>query len=146
MSFRDSNNIPIYPGAYCINTVSFSAGGNGISIFPIYGSINTYASPYVGINTDNYYVVLPGFKLVVFTSTNYNTNSSGVSSTRYYTIFDNTSGTGIRTYTPQSNVDNGESCKLYYKNVELNNSYDDSGNYDYYGTYSGTTGTGEYIG
>ena len=97
MSFRDANKNPICPGAYFINTVTFASGGNGISMFPIYGNMYSFVLPYVSANADNYFVVLPGFKLVVFTSSNYNTIASGTSS-RNYTIFDNTSGTGIRSY------------------------------------------------
>ena len=142
MSFRDSNNIPIYPGAYFINTGTFATGGSGISMFPIYGNLYQFYLPYVSNDTDNYFVVLPGFKLVVFQDTSYNTGSSSTSSR--YTIFDNTSGTGIRSYQSTNYEDFASSCKLYYKNVELSSSYDTSGTYNTYGIYSGTTGTGTY--
>jgi hypothetical protein len=117
MAFRDQNNIPIYPGAYFGNTGTLGDGGNASAIFPIYGSIADYSRPYNSLVADNYYLVLPGFKLVVYSNTDY----SSITIT-----CDNTSGTQIKTFVPNSGdkVDKGKSCKLYYNGTELNSVYD----------------------
>jgi hypothetical protein len=53
---------PLTPGAFLIN----SSGGS----YPIYCSINDYSA--WGMNDiDDYYVVMPGFSLIVFNTSNY---------------------------------------------------------------------------
>lgn len=120
MAYRDKNNIPIYPGAYFMNSGTLQGSySNGIVGYPIYGSIYNYTFSFYSGNTDDYYAVLPGFKLVVYTTTGYSGNT---------TTFDNTYGTIIKIYTLSSSyLNTGNSCKLYYKNSELSNIYDPSG-------------------
>ena len=115
MAFRDQNNIPIYPGAYYGNTGTLGDGGNASAIFPIYGSIADFSRPYNSNSADNYYLVLPGFKLVVYSNTSYSSTT---------TTYDNTSGTQIKTFVPSTTTDKGKSCKLYYNGTELNSVYD----------------------
>lgn len=128
MAYRDNNNIPILPGAYMINYgTGYGATNNVVIGFPIYGSIYSYASFFQSGSSDDWYMVLPGYKLVVYTQVGYGGTS--------YTL-DNTSGTTITEY--PTNVtgrssNTGNSCKLYYDNIELSNVYDPSGN-----IYSGT--------
>ena len=118
MSFRDSNNIPIYPGAYYFNYGSnFGNAGNGSLIFPIYGSLSNYDIPYNSGDADNFYLVLPGFKIVVYINSNYGGDSS---------TCDNTSGSQIKKYQLNSHPDQGSSCRLYYNNIELSNVYDNT--------------------
>jgi hypothetical protein len=127
MAFRDQNSNPIYPGAYYANTGTLLTGGNCSVLLPIYGSITNFSNPYNSDNADNYYLVLPGFKLVVYSDPNYvSTNNSSYVTTAY----DNTSGTQIKTFQItnlsgySSTTDQGSSCKLYFKGTELSNVYD----------------------
>ena len=113
------NNFPIFPGAYMINGILdrdfASSGGDPTqmnAIFPIFSSIpNFYV--YVIENIDDYYLVLPGFKLVIYTDQNCVTIGN---------TFDNT-GTTITMY-ERTVHNNGYSCKLYYDNTEIENVYD----------------------
>lgn len=114
MSYRDKNNIPIYPGAYYMNNGTLLSGGNCVAMFPIFGSIYDYSKYYFSDNADNYYLVLPGFKLVVYVNSGYSGNTS---------TCDNTNGTTIQQYSLPNYVDQGSSCKLYYNNVELSSVY-----------------------
>lgn len=113
MSYRDNNNIPIYPGAYFMNYGTFS-GGNGVFGFPIYGSVYSYYYSFNSGSSDNWYILLPGFKIIVYTGQGYTGNT---------TTFDNTNGTKIKEYTLTNYVDQGNSCKLYYNNIELSGVY-----------------------
>jgi len=136
MAFRDENNIPIYPGAYYANTGILLSGGNCSILLPIYENIANFSTPYYSDNADNYYLVLPGFKLVVYSDPNYvSTNNSSYATTEY----NNTSGTKIKTFQlPNTSTtgglgtqDQGSSCKLYYNGTELSSVYDTN---TYYGT------------
>ena len=59
---------------------------------------------------DNEYIIIPGFELVLYEGTNYNTNSN--------LSWDNSNGTSIMIKNP-TGVDTGSSCKLFYKGVEV---------------------------
>ena len=113
MSTFTVNSFPIFPGAYVFNIQSITFD----SIFPIYGSIANYTT--YKQNNDDYYLVLPGFKLVVYNATTFTTAYS-------YITMDNTNGTTIKRYTlnSNSNVNAGLSCKLYNNNTEINNVYE----------------------
>ena len=128
MAFTDKNSIPIYPGAYYANTGQLVSGGNCSALFPIYENIANYSTPYNSDNADNYYLVLPGFKLVVYSDPNYVSSNSSYRTTTY----DNTSGSQIKTFVIGTPTDQGSSCKLYYNGTELNYVYDTT-------YYSGTT-------
>ena len=115
MSFTQ-NGFPIYPGAYIIN----GARNWNTPCVPIYSSILNYAaiSNYLS-NGDDWYLVLPKFKLTVF----FDGNQGGTS----YDL-DNNSGTKIKLYylepTANPNKQNqGDSCKLYYNGTEITEKY-----------------------
>lgn len=95
-----SNINPATPGAYLFN-------GNDGS-FPIFSSITNYAA--FGMNDlDDNYLVMPGYKIIVYVNDNYGGNS---------TTIDNTASSSIL-FQATSNVNQGSSCKLYYNGVEI---------------------------
>ena len=96
---------PAFPGAYILNGTAVLT--TNWQMFPIYKNITNYSS--IGISSqDNAYYVLPQYKVVVYPSNDY----SGTPET-----FDN-SGSTFYLFT-KTTIDNGNSCKLYYKNTEL---------------------------
>lgn len=99
------NGSSVIPGAYMIN----SGGGS----FPIFCSINNYqtfkmtngSSP-----VDNYYIIMPGYKIIVYNSSNAITLEQ-LNGTNNYPII----------VTP-STIDSGLSCKLF---IYVNNQYEE---------------------
>jgi hypothetical protein len=97
-------SFPVFPGAFMLNE------GNGS--FPIFCSVYDFSR--WGMNDiDNYYIVMPGYKLLTYQSIGYTYSSS-----LYNGIFDNTTGTAPKYYTiSYSNL--SSSCYLYYKGNEI---------------------------
>jgi len=93
----------VYPGAFLIN------GGNGS--FPIFCSITNYDT--WGMNDiDNYYIVMPGYKLYTFTSTAYTGTANGT--------FDNVYGEAPVYYAFTSSTDDSSSsCELYFGGTKI---------------------------
>ena len=92
-------NCPVTPGAYMIN----SGGGS----FPIFCSIPNYQT--LGMTNgssgcDNYYIIMPGYAIYVFTIANY-----GNGSLTFYKYNSNNYPIIVAT----SNVDRGLCCYLY---------------------------------
>ena len=104
------NGVPLIPGAWMINSYIH---------FPVYSSIASFSL--LGVNdVDDYWYVLPGYKLIVWSNANFTSDAGKTSKT-----CDNTNGTQIVIYTFQaSGVPNtGDSCKLFYNNVEITSVY-----------------------
>ena len=106
MSGFTLNNCPISPGAYMIN---------GIATIPIFGSISNYSTYGINIVSD-YYLVLPGFNLILY--------SAIVNNGQSYVTLDNSRGDKIQRYDITDNF--GSSCKLYYKTTEITDVYNSS--------------------
>jgi hypothetical protein len=101
-SLVTSSYSPGIPGAYLMNGVN-----PGVGSFPIFCSIN-YST--FGMNDiDDNYLVMPGYKIIVYVNDNYGGNS---------TTIDNTASSSIL-FQATSNVNQGSSCKLYYNGVEI---------------------------
>ena len=112
MSFL-RNNIPMTPGAWMINSNIH---------FPLYSSMSNLIV--LGVHDmDDYWYVLPGYKLIVWSSGSYVSDSGKKSK-----ICDNTAGTQIVTYTFQaSGIPNtATSCQLFYNNVEMTSVYNNT--------------------
>ena len=127
------NNVPIMPGAYLVNGLSTSV--NQLWQLPIFGSVSNLNS--MGFpNVDNFYYVMPGYKIELYRNVEYNALSQTI---------DNTSGTKImykQIVTPSPNPtgifgDDCNSIKMFYENVEISNKY----TYTVYGNNSGSTTT-----
>lgn len=104
------NDVPLTPGAWMINSNIH---------FPVYSSIASLSL--LGVNdVDDFWYVLPGYKLIVWSSTNF-TNDVGKTSK----TCDNTNGTQIVVYTFQASgiINTADSCKLFYNNVEITSVY-----------------------
>ena len=101
------NNIPIAPGAYFLNGIM----NQTMNSFPIFCSMIRY-DVYGISNQDDYYLVLPGFKLEVYTINNYTGNK---------TTIDNTNGTSPLYQGILNN--SGNSCRLYYNNILIPDSF-----------------------
>jgi hypothetical protein len=88
-------------GAFMIDTSN--------NVFPIFSSILAYSTFNIN-DKDKYYILLPGYKLILYTNASYDSQTND--------ILDNTVGS-----TPlfkKLNVpNNGSSCKLYYLNKEV---------------------------
>lgn len=90
-------------GAYLVSTSS--------GAFPIFLSIADYNS-WGMENIDDKYIVLPGYKIVVYTEVGY----AGLSST-----FDNTTGNSVKVYSLEDTgsiqlyINRGASCELYFQ-------------------------------
>lgn len=83
---------------------------------PIFGTITNLVN-LGGTDEDNYYLVMPGYKLAVwqhldFTGINTVTEVNG----------DNTDGTSILFVIPTT-INMGSSCKVWFKGIELNAVY-----------------------
>ena len=97
-------NYPAFPGVWFINFQQF--------YFPIFTSLSSYIDSYTnwinnntGFNDlDNQYIVMTGFKLIVYQDINYGSSN---------TTFDNTDG-NRPLYGDTSYMDRGSSCKLYF--------------------------------
>jgi hypothetical protein len=119
------NSVPIISGAYLVN------GGNNTTNelyhLPIFGSISSVNDMGFG-NEDNAYYVLPGYKLEIYPNANFGGTLSQT--------INNTTGTKIM-YTNATSLNNCESLKMYYNNVEISNNY----TYTLYTDNSGSTTT-----
>ena len=76
--------------------------------YPIYSTISDY-NTYNMNDIDNFYTVCVGYKLVVYQASAFGLLSA---------TMDNTSGTAVIRY-PLTSGDQGSSCKLFYKSVEI---------------------------
>ncbi len=104
------NNVPINPGAYLVDGTTGST--NILDTLPIFSSIPSL----IGMgyeNTDNTYYILPGYKIIRYNTINYVNELDTI---------DNTNGTKIM-YNYPSTVNNCDSIRLYYKNVEIPSVY-----------------------
>jgi hypothetical protein len=127
------NNVPIMPGAYLVNGLSTS--NNELWQLPIFGSVRNLTSMGFG-NVDNFYYVMPGYKIELYRNSEYSALSQTI---------DNTNGTKImykQIVTPSPNPtgifgDDCNSIKMYYENVEIADKY----TYAIYGNNSGSTTT-----
>lgn len=119
------NNVPIMPGAYLVNGATDV--NNFLMHLPIFGSIPNLTSMGYG-GTDNLYYVMPGYRIELYSGTNY-------TGTFNQNII-NTNGTKIR-YVNASSADQCRSIKMFYKNVEIVDKY----TYTAYGNNSGSTTT-----
>jgi hypothetical protein len=88
------------PAAYVSN------GGGGS--YPIFGSIPDFSTLFCD-NIDDLYIVLPGYKLVIYLENNYTNVSAAM---------DNTTSAVIKYYTPNV-ANNASSCRLYYNDITL---------------------------
>jgi len=113
MAQYKDKGFPAFPGAYLVNYFTTNSTTNGGS-FPIYKS-----TPDLGVTTsvgasnkNNFFLVLPGYKLIIYTGTNYSSSTS---------TFDNTSNSTIYhvTITSATFINLVKSVKLYYNNVEI---------------------------
>jgi hypothetical protein len=117
MAQYKDKGFPAFPGAYLIN-YSPTNGGS----FPIYKSTpnlgikfdgSSYFNTTVGAsNKNDFFLVMPGYKLIIYTDANYSSSTE---------TFDNTSNSTIYHVTVTSTTfkNNVESVKLYYNNVEI---------------------------
>jgi len=127
------NNVPIMPGAYLVNGLSTS--NNELWQLPIFGSVRNLTSMGFG-NVDNFYYVMPGYKIELYRNSEYNALSQTI---------DNTNGTKImykQIVTPSPNPtgifgDDCNSIKMFYEGVEIANKY----TYSIYVNNSGSTTT-----
>lgn len=96
------------PGAYIINEDK--------STYPVCSSLPDY---YVSLgikNFGNYYMVLPGYKVIAYKYANYSAGSD----LKSYEIYDNTTGTIQKMFKCGNIINqNDVSCKLYYKDILL---------------------------
>jgi len=118
------------PGAYLVNGLSSS--NNELWQLPIFGSVRNLTSMGFG-NVDNFYYIMPGYKIELYRNSEYNALSQTI---------DNTDGTKImykQIVTPSPNPtgifgDDCNSIKMFYEGVEIANKY----TYTIYGQSSGT--------
>ena len=103
------NGVPLTPGAWMINSYIH---------FPVYSTIASFSL--LGVNdVDDYWYVLPGYKLILWSNANFTSDAGKTSKT-----CDNTNGTHIVVYSVQGSYANtSDSCKLYYNNVEITSVY-----------------------
>jgi hypothetical protein len=97
--------ITAFPGAWFIN-----AGDDGYTL-PIFSSLANFTNCY-GIDfqdKDDYYIVMPGFKLIVYRDINY----AGTE----FTIDATSSKKPVMDDTPNNNI--VSSCKLYFGSTEI---------------------------
>ena len=92
--------MPIYPGAFMVN-----GGGS----FPIFCSIANLQNCYMS-DIDNYYIIMPGYKLVVYAD--FYPNGSFSSKDNY------SSNKIINYFSPYQN--GTTSCRLYFSNDGIN--------------------------
>lgn len=95
------NSSSVYPGAFMLNANSGS--------FPIFCSIYNFST--WGMNDiDNYYIVMPGYKLLTYPTSGYVSSST----TSQNGVYDNTSGE-TPLYYNSSYAGHGSSCYLFFK-------------------------------
>lgn len=96
------------PGAYIINEEK--------STYPVCSSLSDY-NVSLGIkNFGNYYIVLPGYKIIAYKYANYSAGSD----LKSFETYDNTTGTIQKIFTCGNTIKNNDvSCKLYYKDILL---------------------------
>jgi hypothetical protein len=106
MAIYKDKGFPAFPGAYIINGLAGS--------FPIYKSTpDLGATGSIGAsNTNDYLLVMPGYKIVIYTDANYATNERTIDNTAYSSIYH------VKTITPIANQIT--SIKLFYGSTEIN--------------------------
>lgn len=106
MALYKDNGFPAFPGAYIIN------GGGGS--YPIYKSTpNLSAVGSIGADDANdYLLVMPGYKILIYTNPNYSTNERTIDNTKSSNIYH------VKTLSPLLNVIS--SIKLFYGSTEIN--------------------------
>jgi hypothetical protein len=119
--YKYNTNVPFQPGAYLINSAH--------TTWPIYKSLvvndlidqNNLNDTTKNINindTDDCFIVMPGYKLIIYV--HYYDNSSSANQTA---TLDNTTGTTTMavqtTETSIGAINSITSVKLYYKGVEV---------------------------
>ena len=105
MALYKDKGFPAFPGAYIINS--------GIGSFPIYKStpdLEGTSSMGAG-NKNNYLIVMPGYKITVYTAVNYSTNEKTIDNTNSSNIYH------AKTLSPT--LDQISSIKLYYGSTEI---------------------------
>lgn len=85
-----------YPGAYLLN---------GVGGFPIFCSIKDFSASKGMNNIDNYYIVMPGYTLIIFSNANYD---GGTGSNTFYNTL------SVVSYVKAPSTNNGSSCRLYF--------------------------------
>lgn len=105
MALYKDKGFPAFPGAYIINDLFGS--------FPIYKStpdLESYGS--IGAsNKNNYLIVMPGYKITIYTVVNYSTNERTIDNTNSSNIYH------VKTLSPT--LDQVSSIKLYYGSTEI---------------------------
>lgn len=109
---------PAYPGAYLIN--------GGAASYPIFCSITSYTDWGMN-NLDDYYLIMPGYTLIVYKGGSYSDSSwtSPYSATTF-------------TYWNGFSENNGSSCRLYFGNV-LDDSHEIKSNNSQSATFTSYT-------
>jgi hypothetical protein len=118
MSFLNFNKNPVAYGAIMYNG---SAAGGIASCYPFFtsrtdiGALTSRSTSSSGTitidNIDDYWTVMPGYKLLVYTNPNYTTLSL---------TGDNTSSVSPVTYAMNPNFNLASSIQLYYNNILIN--------------------------
>jgi hypothetical protein len=93
-------SFPVCPGAYLVNTT--------YGAFPIFCNLSNLGNA-GSADCDNKYIVMPGYKLIVYENTLYEGNSQPI---------ENTSATNIK-ITTSNYPDKISSCRLYYNSNEI---------------------------
>lgn len=99
-------SFPVCPGAYLVNS--------GYGTYPIFCSINNFDTICQMNNQDNYYIVMPGYRLQTYPSSGYAASST----TSYNGDFNNTDGAIFKRYNSVYQ-DHGSSCYLSYKGTPI---------------------------
>lgn len=105
MALYKDKGFPAFPGAYIINSGSGS--------FPIYKSMPDLegAGSMGAGNKNEYLIVMPGYKITVYTDINYVTNERTIDNTNSSNIYH------VKTLSPILNQIS--SIKLYYGTTEI---------------------------
>ena len=103
MSNFNVNNFPMVPGVYFNCNLSIPRH----NAFPLFGSIADFTTMLLN-DSDDKYIILPGYKLELFVGVDYSGGSNG--------SFDNTYGTTLVLFAPTTE-DVSSSCKIYFNNI-----------------------------
>lgn len=108
----NGNSIPASFGAVMYDSSQTASLGSCFIYTSVSDISNVYVPRIVGYrDVDDYYAVMPGYKLIVYLDPNYTGTT--------YTI-DNTNGTNILVKHAGGNVNKMSSCKLYFRGTLLN--------------------------